>query len=459
MRKHFLTSIVCSLLLFPGANLVAQNEDDKIKIDITVVKDGETKTIKKEIDLSDADNLKKLMKQIDGLEDIDISVEDGDVEVIVRKKGGETEVRSFAWPSRTYYNMPSDSKVAYMGIVGTGVDSKVVLSKVIEDSPAAKAGFKEDDIILEFDGEKVDSYNALVELIHSKKSGDEVKVKVERDGKTRKLDLILGERKSYTVQWSESIDRLKEAEDELNDLFRSYEVKVSNKGFLGVHYSMDGDDGVVITKIVEGSAADDSGLQAEDVIIKVNGTALTDGQSFSEVMKGTKPGDEIEVEWKRDGKAMTKTIKLGERKSGVYIGRFNGNHQDFKFHFDNDNFPLGEKKEVMVKVLVERVTSEEEEMLHKALGISSSKDFGNIDLQIFPNPGDGKFNVSADIKDVDQLDIHVFDVSGNEVYSSRSNGDNGNFEKMIDISDQASGTYFLVIKSGERMFTEKILKK
>lgn len=64
---------------------------------------------------------------------------------------------------------------------------------VAPGGPAEKAGIKEKDIILEFDGTKIDSNNGLADLIRKKSVGDMVNLKILRDGKEMNISVTLGE--------------------------------------------------------------------------------------------------------------------------------------------------------------------------------------------------------------------------------------------------------------------------
>jgi len=66
---------------------------------------------------------------------------------------------------------------------------------VIPGSPAEKVGLKEYDIILEMDGEKITEENPLADLLATKKIGDEIKLKVLREGKIIEIKVKLEERK------------------------------------------------------------------------------------------------------------------------------------------------------------------------------------------------------------------------------------------------------------------------
>jgi len=67
---------------------------------------------------------------------------------------------------------------------------------VLEGSAADKAGLKEGDIILEFNGEKITSQNSLSKIIAKYNPGDKVVLKVLRDKETKTIEVILGERTS-----------------------------------------------------------------------------------------------------------------------------------------------------------------------------------------------------------------------------------------------------------------------
>lgn len=82
------------------------------------------------------------------------------------------------------------------------VDSGVLIVKGANDnepaimpgSPAEKAGLKENDIILEADGQKIDKDHTLAKIVEKQNVGDKMFLKILRDGKEMGISLILGER-------------------------------------------------------------------------------------------------------------------------------------------------------------------------------------------------------------------------------------------------------------------------
>lgn len=74
------------------------------------------------------------------------------------------------------------------------VTSGIVVSEVVKNSPASKAGLKKYDVIVEMDGEKVDNSIALRKILYNKKNvGDQVKVKAYRNGEIIQKTLTLAD--------------------------------------------------------------------------------------------------------------------------------------------------------------------------------------------------------------------------------------------------------------------------
>ena len=71
-------------------------------------------------------------------------------------------------------------------------------------------------------------------------------------------------------------------------------------------------EGLLIGEVLEGSAADKAGLKAGDVIIEVDGVLVTDGviNKLQEVIGRKRPGDRVEVIFKRNGNKRTNTVTL-----------------------------------------------------------------------------------------------------------------------------------------------------
>jgi serine protease Do len=88
----------------------------------------------------------------------------------------------------------NDLKIDYGAWVGHAADGSETEIAIISGTVADEAGLKRGDIILEFDGEKLNIDNTLAKLILRKKPGDLVKLKILRDGEEITKQVKLGEK-------------------------------------------------------------------------------------------------------------------------------------------------------------------------------------------------------------------------------------------------------------------------
>jgi putative serine protease PepD len=91
---------------------------------------------------------------------------------------------------------------------------------------------------------------------------------------------------------------------------------VDRSAFLGVALG-DADGGAVVQQVVDGSPADDAGLRAGDVIVSIDGDAVSSAADVVERVRGHEPGDEVAVVYERDGDRRTAEVTLGSRTASA----------------------------------------------------------------------------------------------------------------------------------------------
>jgi serine protease Do len=79
--------------------------------------------------------------------------------------------------------------------LGLDISQGVVIANLVRNGPADKAGMKIRDVILEIEGNPIHSSSRLLEIVAGHRPGDELDVRVMRDGKERNITIRLQEAK------------------------------------------------------------------------------------------------------------------------------------------------------------------------------------------------------------------------------------------------------------------------
>jgi S1-C subfamily serine protease len=176
--------------------------------------------------------------------------------------------------------------------LGVGIEpdqAGALISQIMPNSPAASAGLQVGDIITAVNGSDVTA-ESLASTIQALTVGDNVKLNVLRDGETLDLQAALA------------------ARPEESTAVRPFE----SQPYLGVTLE-DGDNGVVIREVAPQSPAADAGLQADDVIVSINGTAVTTREEAVTAIQALKAGDNVSLEIKRGDETLTIEATLSSR--------------------------------------------------------------------------------------------------------------------------------------------------
>jgi serine protease Do len=117
---------------------------------------------------------------------------------------------------------------------GTGL----IVSKLTEDGPAAKAKIKIGDIILRVDGKRVETINDLIDLVQAKAKGDKVKIEFLRDKKTMTADVEVAEEESGGPFESDGLQSFLESWQGYTDAFRNELKKWDSDQMPGLRQSL-----------------------------------------------------------------------------------------------------------------------------------------------------------------------------------------------------------------------------
>jgi serine protease Do len=176
---------------------------------------------------------------------------------------------------------------------GVGEREGVIVADVMKGGPAEAGGLKAGDVITQFAGAPIKEAPELQRRVAGVNPGQPVPVTVIRDGQPAKLTVTIGE-----MPADERVDATAEAPDEAWGL--SLEPLTPDQA-----QQLDTPrlQGLVITDVAPGSAAERAGLRRGDVILEVSRKPAVDPSGFYRDLAGVKPGDGVALYVHRPGPA------------------------------------------------------------------------------------------------------------------------------------------------------------
>lgn len=192
---------------------------------------------------------------------------------------------------------------AQLGILMEKNDEGVLVKEVVPNSGAEKAGIKVNDIITAVDEQNITGPEAMVEYIQSKKPGNNVNIKLLRDGELKRVTAQLGGK----ITISKTLTMPGRTIEGRN--FDIFEQLMVEKPKLGIEIQETEDEnGVKVLEVEEGSSAAKAGIKKDDIILSIGGqkiTAVSDAKESLKGIKGTATMDII-----REGKPKKIEFKM-----------------------------------------------------------------------------------------------------------------------------------------------------
>jgi serine protease Do len=234
-------------------------------------------------------------------------------------------------------------------------DPGAVVKDVRPDTPAAKAGLQAGDVIVRYQGERVEGAAALARMVRETPAGRRVEIEVERNGSSQTLSATL-ENGGGMHQWAEGLrggdfddfdielpDHIEIPEvpemsavplvppvlpippmlhdgdrESFRRLFREYggarKLGIEYQevsGQLAQYFKLGEERGVLVSSVDENGPAARAGLRAGDVILKFNGSPVPDSRSLRDQVRKAEAGSEATLTVSRDGRSLDLKVKLG----------------------------------------------------------------------------------------------------------------------------------------------------
>jgi len=495
---------------------VAPQEPDqrKVRIEIVTTENGETKRVTKEFDASNEQEVQDALKELGVLDNINFNGDGENVTIDIRRSGGDADDDMFLHMAPMPPMAPMEpmapmtpltrglvacEPTAYLGVSTRSVDAEqakalklpvkagVLVEQVIEGSAAEKAGLKEGDVITELDGKAVTASQELTELIRAQDVGDKVKLTWYHEGKKKSANVELGERSARSYSFAYGPEH-GSAEQDWESYLGDGEWTMASRAFLGVTPGNDYGPGAEIGSVEEGTAAAKMGLQEGDRITRIDDETIEDFADLSATIKSKQPGDEVAITLQRDGEQLIIAGELGERSvNRSFNFDMNGDESDevrerllqFKglapedreeLRRDMDELrremselrrELGTELRTETRITIESMPlSADEKALLKSKGVEHLDATLKVgDMRVFPNPSNGFFRIQFDVPNSGDLFVNVHDASGEKVYEERITGFKGRYERTLDLTDKATGTYYLVIDQNGKSTAQKLVKQ
>ncbi len=187
------------------------------------------------------------------------------------------------------------SQPGYLGVHLEATPEGLVVRDVEADSPADKMGLRRGDILLALAGQTPRNIEAAGELLRSRSPGEPLKLRVLRD----------------------------QVELELNATLAAVSRPINATGqraTLGV-FTTETADGAKVERILGDSPAAASGVKAGDIIAKIDGVLISGPERIQATVGDKKPGDEVTLLLKREGKDVELKVKLAEERGFGRGGR------------------------------------------------------------------------------------------------------------------------------------------
>lgn len=244
----------------------------------------------------------------------------------------------------------------------------VLISGVVEDSPAEEAGIEDGDVIIEFDGMKVKNPEDLKKMVLKTRVGEKVKIRLIRDNDSQVVGLVVGEHPGHAEFMFESPEhpdmpdhpdhkefRFKVPGDIKNihknilyhfDPSRKLGVKVAElDNDLGSYFDVKAGEGVLVMGIEDDSVAEEAGIKAGDVVLSIDGDDIDSIEELKSEIKEIDSDEEFDIVVLRHGKKMTLVgIFEDEAEDHTFIWKEMESGKDLPMKYDVKKFKFDKQE-------------------------------------------------------------------------------------------------------------------
>jgi serine protease Do len=209
-----------------------------------------------------------------------------------------------------------------------------LLGKIVPDSPAAKAGLKENDVVLEVNGQRIEGTEQFRRMIHEIPAGRTANLTVWRDGRSQNLKVTVGKHEAGNMKvfadgpksFAFKMPTLPEMPD-LSGLehLRSFAMVSPGRPLLGIdaenlkgefgnYFGAPDGEGVLVRGVFANSPAAKAGLKVGDVITTLNGDRIRNSSELREKLLTRHEEKSIQLGILRNKSELKLSVELPEQK-------------------------------------------------------------------------------------------------------------------------------------------------
>lgn len=196
----------------------------------------------------------------------------------------------------------NDSSARAMGLKSP---DGALVSDVVKDGPAKKAGLKTGDVIIEFNHVQVKNVDHLRNTVSASKPNKRYDLIVIRDGRKKTLKVTLEE-----MPGDDALATVSRPPAQTNEL--GIQVSSLSQSVIREYDISKGEEGVIVIAVVEGSIAAEAGIRIGDLITRVGTKKCNSPRGFAALIKETQKKNMVMLHMKRDGVARYMTLELDD---------------------------------------------------------------------------------------------------------------------------------------------------
>lgn len=207
-----------------------------------------------------------------------------------------------------------DHAAGWLGVMLTADDQgRPVVTEVIPDSPAEKAGVAAGDVVLAVGDTATPTTASLIEAVGPMKTGAKVKLWVLRDGKKTGLDVVLGQRPSDLEGGGAGGGRVQPPPIEQKEppkVAKPAPKEAKGRPYVGVALE-ESDAGLRVVEVKDDSPAEKAGVKAGFMLKKVGDREVSSLSDLDAVMAKLSPGETVTMVLQAGDRVHSVKLQLG----------------------------------------------------------------------------------------------------------------------------------------------------